>query len=143
MINLKPNETRYFGKKSLVYKAEMKKIFDIRNEAQSSRHLTDGIYNMTDIEFISLEALRVSYATTGYIAHIKYRKELRKAMRFIKKYPKPYFASAYEIQFDFLLAKKPKKIRAKISQGSGFNYGSTNILTNCPKDILILAEWND
>ncbi len=112
---------------------KIEKINNLIEEAsENGRWLEDGIYNMKNIEFISDEA------------------KLNKISDFIKKYPKFYTASAYETEFKFLLSKKPellirdfpkKNISKTFKQsGSYFNYGSTNILTNCPKNILILAE---
>lgn len=44
----------------------------------------------------------------------------------------------YETDFPILLFDEPQNKTRLI--GSGFNYGSINMIRNCPKDILILAE---
>ena len=58
---------------------------------------------------------------------------------FINKYPDFVVGSAYQTYAIVLLTRKPPKFSGKWT-GTGFNYGSTNILENCPNDILILAE---
>lgn len=47
-------------------------------------------------------------------------------------------AYAYGTQYSFLLSIKPT-IMVNY-EGCGFNYGSNNIIENCPKRILICAE---
>lgn len=101
-------------------------------------HLEDGIYDMTDISHLKLpDPLRDEGIT--------------KIKEFVKNYPNFVIANAYETMVTILIAKKPQKLYdynfnkikkdSKIKwDGSGFNYGSTNILDNCPKKILILAE---
>lgn len=97
----------------------------IEEAGEKDRYLEDGIYDIEDIEFI--EVLEPPY------------KEVEKIENFIRKYPDFYIASAYETQSTILLSREPMKFKGE-QIGSEFNYGSTNILKNCPKNILILAE---
>lgn len=110
-----------------------KNLEDIVEQAgETGRHLEDGIYDITAVEFVSSKT------------------DLKKIIDFIKKHPKFWVASAYETDFIILLSHKPLLIGGKYGKetawekkhhiGSGFNYGSTNILTNLPPAILILAE---
>ena len=57
----------------------------------------------------------------------------------MRQHPDFTFANAYDTGAAFIFATKPKVVAGTI-EGTGFNYGSTNILHDCPKDILILAE---
>lgn len=91
---------------------------------EDERQLSDGIYNIENIEFIEIN-------TEG--------KNDNKAQKFIKKYPKYIIGSAYETDTMFLLSKIPPEIKNQ-DIGSGFNYGSCNIIQNCPTSILILAQ---
>jgi hypothetical protein len=104
-------------------------MIENNKKVENALHLEDGIYDTTGIDFISIEETNIS------------EKEITK---FIKKYPNFCVASAYDTYTTLLLSKKPKELdnnwQTKNIIGSGFNYGSTNILTNCPKSILILAE---
>ena len=96
----------------------------IEQAGEDNRWVEDGIYNVTNIDFISRNGMGNN------------DKEVKK---FITKYPEFWVASAYETEQEILLASKPEKFKGE-QHGSEFNYGSTNILTNCPKAILILAQ---
>ena len=60
-------------------------------------------------------------------------------MNFIYNHTDWRYAKAYETYSEFLLSKPPIEFKGK-AMGSGFNYGSTNIILDCPKQLLILAE---
>ena len=92
--------------------------------------LGDGIYDVTGMKYISLFG--------GDPCSLD-EKEVKSALSFLKKYPKAVIASAYETEHTLLISGRPKKIRTA-HVGSGFNCGSTNIINNAPKSILILAE---
>lgn len=109
---------------------EIEKIIEKQTENNDKYGLDDGVYDITDIKSIEIDP--------------QWKNE-KEAINFTKKYPDFYIASAYETECIILLSKKPilwqkDNTRSENWQGSGFNYGSTNILRNCPKDILILAE---
>ena len=82
----------------------------------------DGIFDVSDINYIVVD-----------------NREVKKVINWIKEKNKFWIASAYATKTEILFAKKPKKFKGN-QEGSGFSYGSTNILTNCPKNILILAQ---
>ena len=89
--------------------------------------LSDGIYDLDGIEFIVVDG----------------NSEL--GIEWIEAHKEFWIADAYETDFPILLSKEPRCLNSKKWNkenwiGSGFNYGSTNIIKNCPKDILILAE---
>lgn len=93
-----------------------------------SNYLCDGIYELDD----DIEVIKCEQSDTGV-----YGKGVKE---FTKKHKSWVMASAYETEFTFLLSRKPDKFKGK-SLGSGYNYGSTNILVpKSKKRILILAE---
>ncbi len=98
-----------------------------------SRWLNDGIYifsEMDDIEILSIDC---------GIMDMKQKDDVDK---FIAKNPDWVVGSAYETYHTIFLSKKPDAFDGLIF-GSGFNYGSTNLLTgfsSAPDNILILAQ---
>lgn len=96
------------------------------------RVLSDGFYSLSE----EIDVLNVSYSFD--------ESEKQKVRDFVEKYPNFVSANAYETDKYLLLSEKPKKLDTKWEKqnvmGSGFNYGSTNIISNCPSRILILAE---
>lgn len=106
-------------------------LSDLIEELEEDKIVEDGVYDLTDIEYI-----RIPDRMDGN--HPDYQA----CLDFVNKHPEFVHASAYETEFDFLLSSMPLKIdrdKTKII-GSGFNYGSTNIIENAPARILILAE---
>lgn len=101
-----------------------------------TRALKDGIYNVEGIDFIELKDDDSMYIEGNTQLPTPLPKECEE---FIIKYPEYVYGSAYGTPHTFILAKQPDKFTGKV-YGSWFNYGSTNLLTNCPKAILILAE---
>lgn len=64
-----------------------------------------------------------------------------KLIEFAEKYPEFVIAHAYETSWTLLLSRAPIRLEMDGKWfGSGFNYGSTNLLEDCPKRLLILAE---
>jgi hypothetical protein len=94
-----------------------------------SRILDDGIYDVTGIEDLEVDDCQLD-------------DECEKEVRdFISRNPEACLAHAYDTGVGFLLARRPEGISSPTQDlGSGFNYGSSNIIRNCPQDILILAE---
>jgi hypothetical protein len=72
-----------------------------------------------------------------FYAHPQNKQE---TLDFINKHPEFAIASAYETFTVLLLSKKPTK-RVPIINDTGFNYGSTNVISceNCNR-VLILAQ---
>lgn len=100
------------------------------------RILDGAIYDVTGLDFLSVDA-----EPEDIEKHLQ-KTSIRK---FIKKYPHYRIASAYNTDYSFLLSDEPKHLSSSKWNkenwfGIGFNYGSVNIIKNCPKDILILAE---
>ncbi len=96
--------------------------------------LEDGIYvlpkkiKIIDIPYSSQELGCVDNETKQEI------------LKFINKYKETWcFANAYATEQTFILSDKPPEFQGNII-GCGFNQGSTNILDDCPKKILILFE---
>jgi hypothetical protein len=94
--------------------------------------LDDGIWIVPD----NCETLFVEGEYNNLEA---YPTALEQANTFAEKYPDYVIASSYEVFGFFLLSKKPR-VYNKNWEGSGFNHGSCNLLNNCPKRLLILAE---
>ncbi len=120
----------------------------------------DGIYDVSNVAYVLIKSEMVLKVDVEkeltrweemYKENIKkdeeWARRTRKTVRdnrreielFVEKYPTFVVASAYETHFSILLSKMPPE--ASVEQiGSGFNYGSTNIINNCPRSLLILAE---
>lgn len=86
--------------------------------------LDDGIYDVTDMVYFEV------------------RDEDREAaIEYIEAHKIFYIANAYETDKIILFSKKPHSMSSEWCEkkwiGSGFNYGSTNLLRFCPRDILI------
>lgn len=98
-----------------------------------NRLLKDGIYDVTDIDYLAFE--KINWDEPEKLEAIK------EVQDFIRKWPNYIVAQAYQARTLFLFATGPENITKKThKEGAGFNYGSCNLLTNCPKSILILAE---
>jgi hypothetical protein len=96
------------------------------------RYLRDGIYNVADIEYMSVQ--------TG-LYDIYSEEDAIKILDFIVKHPDFVIASAYGTNYTILLATRPSLCEYTTERlGYGFNYGSTNIIHNCPKHVLILTR---
>jgi hypothetical protein len=115
-------ETKEKTKEEIEEDAEIERELD-EEEENEKRVMKDGIYDLEDVEILDIDD-NVSN---------------KKKEAFIKKYPNYRKASAYETDYLIYLSKTPKPFKGK-NIGSGFNYGSTNVLIDCPKRILILAE---
>lgn len=113
------------------------KYYEYMNENES-RSLNDGIYDVGDIGYMVVDG-----ETSDNISD--------DAQKFMDAHPDHVIGSAYQCYAVFLFASPPillKSLRYGASNpkqtilhfGSGFNHGSANMLRNCPKNILILAE---
>lgn len=101
-------------------------------EEIEERHFYDGIYNTSDIEVLAIEEM-AEYEISKAI-------EREDVQEFIKKYESTWaVGTAYQTGMIFFCERKPDKINV-VKAGSGFNYGSANLLVNLPNSILILAE---
>lgn len=99
-------------------------------EAISNITLPDGIYNPRNTPFVMWRQ-SVNELTRG--------DEIYELERLMADYPDGCFANAYETSTTFFFVKTLKKYHVE-SLGDGFNYGSTNLLLNCPQNLLILAQ---
>lgn len=95
---------------------------EFENILANNPMVRDGIYDVTGIEYICVN-----------------NNDLPSAMEFVKKHPGFYIASSYGTTATILFAEKPREFTGGAC-GSGFNLGSTNIISDCPKNILILAQ---
>ena len=109
------------------------RLFNITSEEDAEitadKHvLDDGIYSVDD-------------DTTIYKIEENKKESVveNEIIEFIKEYPSFVVASAYETFTTFLISERPDKWNGEV-HGSGFNYGSTNLIKDCPKNLLILAE---
>lgn len=106
--------------------------------------LRDGIYEVDeDIEVIEMSSDdyidddSLDMKLSNHYTKLDETRDIFDA--FHKKYPDCVYAEGYETGCGFLLSRQPKKFRGNVI-GSGFNYGSTNLLSGCPSRILIIAE---
>lgn len=110
------------------------------------KRVPDGVYVLTsDMEVLLIEhPYKVDWSNNKreYKPKDVYEKEVKEFKRqveeFFLKYPEYVIASAYETQTTILISKMPTQSLAWF--GSGFNYGSTNIIEKTTGRILILAE---
>ena len=96
-------------------------------------HTSDRIYNAAGIIDDGI------YDTTGINFLVANEDNLDEVKKWIKNRDKFWLASAYQTNYFILYETEPPKFTGK-RYGNGFNYGSTNMLTECPESILILAE---
>lgn len=92
-----------------------------------NRYVKDGVYDITGIKYLSLNEKQRDRELTP------------EQEQFIKDNPNWVWAIAYQTYQGFLLSDKPRKFSGKV-ESSGFNYGTTSILDDCPKAILIVAQ---
>ena len=102
----------------------VKKLFE------NNLWLADGIYDVSDIQFMYMNDSY--YHPEQLPAH---------AIDFINKHPQAILASAYETDGTFILSERPRLL-GPVAIGSGFNYGSTNVISipRGVEKVLILAE---
>jgi hypothetical protein len=101
---------------------EFEKFVEDLSASEKSVRIKDGVYDTTDITFI-----------------VKTNKNTEEVVAWINEREKVWIANAYGTDEYIFFEEEPAKFDGKW-YGSGFNYGSTNVLTDCPKSILILAE---
>lgn len=108
-------------------------------EKKRREHVPDGIWDITGIEYFEdVSHGRYVKQEEGWrIDPINPNFQSEKEA-FIEKYPDYVIADPYQTEHPFLLSKMPEKQVSSI--GSGFNYGSNNIVIDCPATILICAQ---
>lgn len=122
---------------------------DIRDIMRKGKYIPDGVWDISDIEYVSLiyphtkKYVPGENNMRGNWIDIENKDEIIKnweqsIISFIEKYPDYAVADAYQTETPFLLSKLPTK--SVDYKGSGFNHGSNNIIDNCPTRILICGE---
>lgn len=136
----------HFIKESL----NLNELYDYLQEIEKNKErVPDGIYDISDIEFFNPNIPTVrKWVKKGTDPSQNYEdlpnaQEILSTWKsnldaFVEKYPNFLIARAYATEYALWVATIPTKKIKNI--GSGFNYGSTNIIDDCPKRILILAE---
>lgn len=96
-------------------------------KAYDNDSLSDGVWDITNIPYcmIGRYELKQNIDTNDFDI-------------FVAMYPDFILAHPYETDMFVLLARRPEKITTCV--GTGFNYGSCNIIENCPQTVLICAE---
>ena len=103
---------------------------------RDKRGLDDGIYDVSGLKEICLLDVD-GFFTAG---DQKYDdKNNNKIVDFCNRHPNWHIAAPYQTFTLFLLSEKPPKFQGRCI-GSGFNYGSGNLLKDCPAKLLILAQ---
>src|SRR4030042_1142137 len=105
------------------------------NDIPREKMLKDGIYNVAGIPFLHIDE--------GLDDLDRLDKFDEQVVKFIADHPDYVVGSAYQCPATFFLGWCPKKASEDHNFrhiGSGFSYGSTNLLANCPNSLLILAE---
>ncbi len=100
-------------------------------ELARAMQLQDGIYAPRKTPFVVFRS-----SLHRVIRNADDAKSLRKL---IETYPNGCIANAYETETTIFFTEKIPKYSVNLI-GEGFNYGSTNLLLNCPETLLILAE---
>lgn len=98
------------------------------------RYLEDSIYSLdSSVKVLDVNSDELERISEPYPQHIQ---------DFITQHPEFVIAIAYEVYNGFLLSAKPTELNSFVCHGSGFNYGSANILDCLPPNerILILAQ---
>ena len=102
------------------------------NEERTSRCLAEGIYDVTDIDFLQVNERNIT----------AWQEE--EVLRFISCNPEACIAHSYSAATVFLLAKRPQLCSSPVEMfGSNLKYGAANVIKNCPSDLLILIESDD
>ena len=101
---------------------EYNEFIDFMENHEKAERIADGIYNTTGINFI-----------------VAKQKNTDEIIKWLENKDKFWLASAYQTEYFILYETEPPGFNGK-RYGNGFNYGSTNMLTECPESILILAE---
>lgn len=110
----------------------------MEKEERGKRALKDGIYDLSRVrETLYLEDSEDHHVWNWQEEGVSLGYE--EADRFMERYPEFRIAHAYQTYCTILLSDPPE-IFGGIHKGGGFNYGSTNLLEDCPRSILILAE---
>ena len=104
-------------------------LLGIPKYSQPSCRLEDGVYDVTDIPRLLLheEATRMSAEATEEVK------------AFIAEHgaENVIIAQPYAMEWLVLLARRPAEVK---TWRGGFNNGTGALITNCPREILILAE---
>ena len=109
----------------------------MEKEEKKKRVLKDGIYDLSRIrETLYLKDIEDHHIYSWCEEGTSLGEEVG---QFMEKYPEFRIGCAYQAICAFLLSDPPE-IFGGIRKGGGFNYGSTNLLEDCPRSILILAE---
>lgn len=97
----------------------------------------EGVWDISDIEFFVLLPTEL-FCSRSIPSDEEIQRHLNELKVFLENNPDFVYAHANQSEFPFLLSKMPTTEVNCI--GDGFNYGSNNIIDNCPKRILICAE---
>ena len=105
-------------------------------ENRKKRGLRDGIYDASAV------AETLCVGSEGFHKSSIMRlsgTDKDKIEDFCQKHPDWCVGEAYQCYATFFLSSRPTKFTGS-HDGSGFNHGSSNLLTGCPAKLLILAE---
>lgn len=148
----------YFSEGMLMKEVLGKHIWELHED----RLVDDGIWNVPlDIEILELKDVGQSYRTGNKIPHPsgrglvtewaqhpeeKFNAMVKGALKviqgFMEKNPNWVLASAYETHTYLLLSRMPEPWIGH-AFGSGFNYGSTNVINTKGADRLLILAQND
>ena len=104
-------------------------LLGIPEDEEVTCRLEDGVYDVTDIPhlFLREEATRMSAEATEEVK------------AFIAEHgaENVFIADPDEVVVVGLFARRPAEVK---TWEGGFNHGTGALITNCPREILILAE---
>ena len=112
-------------------KLTIEEIGGMRNK----RGIGDGIHDVSEIK----EIIELDMEGFYKVEKNASKEDQKRIVDFCNKYPDFRIGEAYQCYTVFLLSNPPKKFVGK-QTGTGFNYGSANLLEDCPAKLLILAQ---
>lgn len=101
--------------------------------------LKDGVYGLDDDIEIFGGQKYFRFQGKGGLGVSDFYTEFSKEelIAFLNKHPDFVYAEPYQTNYIWFLSRRPNQLEYT---GNGFNYGSSNLIINCPKRVLVLAE---
>lgn len=95
----------------------------------NDRRIGDGVFDISNCKYLFFDCGEIRKESNDQIIKT-----------FQEQHPDWCYANPYETDGFVILSNKPLIVEDINIVGMGFNYGSCNIIQNCPSVILITAE---
>jgi len=110
---------------------DIESIFDEWDNDNKKRNIPDGVYDASGVtEFLCCDGEFVGDVSEA---------DAEKIISFCERHPNWVMAAPYQTRMIVFCSNRPVEFTGE-REGTGFNYGSCNLLQNCPSKLLILAE---